>query len=127
MSGPSLMYTLFRRSPSSLPGLKGKVVLGRVLPCPGSDKFLEVDAGLKANVTLLRSEVGPTGAGAQPGDVFPLVVEHLETPLGEPSLSGERARDQERLESVWQEVKEAYARGGLIKVCARGGGGAAAP
>ena len=113
---PSLMYALFRRSPTSLPGLKGKVVLGRVLPAPGADKFLEVDAGLKGNVTLLRSEVGPAGAAARPGDVFPMVVEHLETPLGEPALNGERARDQERLESVWQEVKEAYGRGGLIKV-----------
>jgi len=107
---------LFRRSPSSLPGLKGKVLAATVLPSRPSDKFVDVCAGLKGTVTLLRSELGPGGAAAAPSDVFPVVAEHLETPLGELQLNGERARESERLEGVWREIKAAHATGGLVRV-----------
>jgi len=95
---------LYRLHPSSHPCLKGKVLLGTVLPSKASDKFVDLDVGFKAHVTLPRSDLGALGASAKPGDRFPVVAEHLETPLGEMQLSGERARDQERLERVWEEI-----------------------
>jgi ribosomal protein S1 len=112
-----LFEELLRRSPSSMPGLKGKVLAGHVIASKHSDKFVDVDVGFKGSVTLLRSELGPGGASAAPGDIFPVVVEHLETPLGEMQLNGERAREQERLESVWQELRGAHARGAVVQVC----------
>ena len=108
---------LFRRSPTSFPRLKGKVVAATVAPSKPDDKFVEVDAGLKATATLLRAELraGAGGGDVAVGDVVPLVVEHVETPLGEAALDAERARDAERLEHVWHELKEAHARGATVK------------
>ena len=114
---------LFRRSATSFPRLKGKVVTGTVVPSKPDDKFVEVDAGFKSTVTLLRAELGAAGATAAPGDVHPLVIEHVETPLGEMALDAEKARDAERLEYVWQEIKDTHARGGIVKARAACCGG----
>ena len=120
----SVFAELYRRSATSLPRLKGKVVAGTVVASRPDDKFVELDAGFKSTVTMLRAELGPAGARAAPGDTHPLVVEHVETPLGEMALDAEKARDAERLEYVWQEIKDTHARGGVVK--ARGGESGAA-
>ena len=124
-AGPAaarLFEELLRRSPSSHPLLKGKVLSALVLPSRPSDKFVEVDPGFKGTFSLLRSELGPQGARTVAGDHHPLAVEHLETPLGEMGLNGDKAREAERMECVWQEIRAAQATGGVVKVRAHAQG-----
>jgi ribosomal protein S1 len=107
---------LLRRSPTGMPRLKGKVLSGVVVPSDDRGKFVRVDAGWRAHVSLLRAELeaaqrAPVRVGAE----VQLAVEHLETPLGEAALDAERARDNERVDYVWQEIKDAYSRGLQVK------------
>lgn len=106
---------LFRSSPTSFPFLQGKVLLATVVPRRGGDKFVSVDSGWKAHSTLLRTELGASGAGVQPGDRVALTVEHVETPLGEAAMSSERARESVRTERVWAELADTRARDGLVQ------------
>ena len=107
---------LLRLSPTSMPRLKGKVLSGAVIPSTDRGKFVRVDAGWRAHISLLRAEL--EAAQRRPvriGDEVQLAVEHLETPLGEAALDAERARDNERADYVWQEIKDAYARGTQVQ------------
>ena len=107
---------LLRDSPTMMPRLKGKVIFGEVVPSDDRSKFVRVDAGWRAHVSLLRSDL--EAAAREPvevGDVVKLAVEHLETPLGEAALDAARARDSERADNVWYEIKEAHARGLQVK------------
>ena len=107
---------LLRLSPTGMPRLKGKVLSGAVVPSADRGKFVRVDAGWRAHVSLLRAEL--EAAQRRPvrvGDEVQLAVEHLETPLGEAALDAERARDNERADYVWQEIRDAYARGLQVK------------
>ena len=116
----SAFLDLLRLSPTGLPRLKGKVLSGEVVPSAERGKFVRVDAGWRAHVSLLRAELEQ--AQRRPvrvGDEVQLAVEHVETPLGEAALDAERARDNERADYVWQEIKDAYARGLQVKARAR--------
>jgi len=125
--GSKLFMQLLRASPTGMPRLKGKVLSGVVVPSGERGKFVRVDAGWRSHVSLLRAELeAAQRAPVQVGDHVQVAVEHLETPLGEAALDPERARDNERTDYVWQEIKEAYARGLTVKarkkpVCTRPG------
>ena len=115
-AGRRALLELFRRSGTSTPGLQGKVVLGTVIPSSRrSDKFVEVDTGFKSPVAMTVEELQRAGCATHVGARVPVTVEYLRTPLGEMSVSAERARDTERSELIWEEIRSAHATGGLIK------------
>jgi hypothetical protein len=114
-AGKRLALELFRRTGPAMTGLEGKVVLGTVVPSKPSDKFVEVDPGFKSPVTMLKAELQAAGCDTSIGARVPLLVEHLRTPLGEMSVSAERARDTEVTEHVWREICHAHATGGLLR------------
>lgn len=114
-AGKRLALELFRRTGPAMTGLEGKVVLGTVVPSKPSDKFVEVDPGFKSPVTMLKAELQAAGCDTSIGARVPLLVEHLRTPLGEMSVSAERARDTEITEHVWREICHAHATGGLLR------------
>ena len=115
-AGRRALLELFRRSGTSTPGLQGKVVLGTVVPSSRrSDKFVEVDTGFKSPVAMTVEELQRAGCATHVGARVPVTVEYLRTPLGEMSVSAERARDTERSEHIWEEIRSAHATGGLIK------------
>ena len=115
-AGKRALLELFRRSGTSTPGLQGKVVLGTVVPSNRrSDKFVEVDTGFKSPVAMTVEELQRAGCETHVGARVPVTVEYLRTPLGEMSVSAERARDTERSENIWEEIRSAHATGGLVK------------
>ena len=113
---PRAFLELLRESPTMMPRLKGKVLSGEVVPSDDRSKFVRVDAGWRAHVSLLRQDLEDAARGpVQVGDTVKLAVEHLETPLGEAALDAEKARNNERADNVWFEIKEAYSRGLQVK------------
>lgn len=123
---------IFRRHNSSLYGLQGQVIIGKVVATDRNTVL--VDTGFKSFARFFRQELvgtqvfesktgDPSGARFETGrkegelkvgDRLQLRLDEVESPYGDAYLSTQRLQRELELEQVWREIEEAYTQGKCV-------------
>lgn len=109
---------LYRRHNSSLKHLKGQVIGARVFKT--DRRFVFLDTGFNKYVKYAKKELQLSqlvssrdgGLRTSPddfrvGDVLQFIIEEVETPYGDMQLAVERPVEKNKVEDVWEMVKDA--------------------
>lgn len=119
---------MLRLHNSMIPNIEGRMIKARILQV--DRKSVLLDAGIKharmaiseltPDCILERSPTRLDGSPRStyefvPGDIVQVFLEYAETPDGSMLVSGRQAAVKQRIQAIWQELREYYEKGIAVK------------